>query len=196
MKKTSVVVALIVALLTAAAPVSAAIHVFEPDPADLYGLDHANYVEWGLNLGTGWEFDDVVLTFKNIRNWNADPNSLFIHMLDYAAPGVMLGDDNIWAIQDYFGGQGVLIDAWSDIDPTETGVNLSYSFKDLGFLDDFSAYVANDGIVGFGFDPDCHFWNDGVQLTVIGTSIPEPGTMALFALGMVGGVAAYRRRKQ
>jgi len=163
MKRISFIVALIVALLAVAAPVSASVHVFESDPADLYSLNYANCVEWELNLETGWEIS---------------ANTLYIHMLDDVTPGVKLGDDNVLAIQNYFDGQGVPITAWED--DVFAGADISYSFKDLGFLDNFSASVPNDG----------------VELTVIGTAVPEPGTMILFALGMVSGVAAYRKKKK
>jgi len=53
---------------------------------------------------------------------------------------------------------------------------------------------AADGLFGLAFDPDCHYWNDGVQLT-INAEVPEPATLLLFGLGTLG-LAAYRRRRQ
>ncbi len=196
MKRTLCVAVLVVGFLMAAMPVSAGVFVFEPDPADLGDLRHDNAWTWGLEFADpGWYFEEVVLTFKNIQNTAPlSSNILFIRLLD----DVTLGTTKYWddpnVEEDYFECYGgVLIEAWED--DVFTGVDLTYTFSSLGFLDDWSDYVANDGMVGFGFDPDCHFENDGIELTVTG-AVPEPGTMMLFALGMVSGVAAYRKKRK
>jgi hypothetical protein len=48
---------------------------------------------------------------------------------------------------------------------------------------------AMNGIFGFGFDPDCHYNNDGVTLT-IETSVPVPeptvGLLVTVGLGLFG----------
>ncbi|MCK4632436.1 MAG: PEP-CTERM sorting domain-containing protein, partial [candidate division Zixibacteria bacterium] len=177
-------------------PVSAGIYVFEPTPYDLGDLRHDNAWEWGLDFSGGWYFEEVVLTFKNIRNSNDAPNILFIRLLDDVTVGTTKYWDSPDVESDYFACQGVLIDAWTDDVPGNPSVvDLTYTFSTEGLLGHWSNFVANDGMVGFGFDPDCHFDNDGIELTVTG-AIPEPGTMMLFALGMVSGVAAYRKKKK
>ena len=196
MKRTILVAAILLLSAMMAGQAIATVHVFSPDPANMYNLDHYKYYTWGLDWTAQNErIDDVFVSVKDIRNWwPYEENSLFIRMLDDAALGLYEGDDLTDGIVDYFDGQGVLIDEWSDpVGGYRTrGVNLRYSLKDLGLLNEFRAY-AEDGRVAFAFDPDCHYYNSGVQVTVI-TDTPEPATFVLFGLGLVG--AGLVRRKK
>ena len=194
MKKVITTIALL--LLFTFVTSNAAVHVFQPNPVDAYDLDHYRAYTWGID----WDFGDeeissVILTFDNIRNWNDEPNSLFIRMLDDAPAGLITFPDGDPTLNDYFDGEGLLIDAWTDLAPTGyygTGITLSYNFGDLGILPQFIDYTSNDNF-GFAFDPDCHYWNDGISLTVI-TDAPEPATIFLLSLGLAGGYFLNRKK--
>ena len=71
------------------------------------------------------------------------------------------------------------------------GGNFTYNFSaaDLTVL---AADIASGNNIALGFDSDCHFWNDGITLTINTTvnaqqsGTPEPATLSLFALGLAG----------
>ncbi|MFH1700602.1 MAG: PEP-CTERM sorting domain-containing protein [Candidatus Zixiibacteriota bacterium] len=176
----------------------AGMYTFQPSPADLWDLSHDQAYTWGIS----WDFPEeqiinVKLTFKAIYNWINEDNWLYVHMLDNPPVGTFQISDPAPSNavgSDYFSGQGILIDVWSDPIGGPPGVDLTYSFADLGILDDFNQYSA-DGVFGFGVDPDCHYFNREIKLTVFtSTTIPEPSTVILIGLGLAG-FGFYRRFK-
>jgi hypothetical protein len=61
--------------------------------------------------------------------------------------------------------------------------------------DVLEAYIANGQNIAIALDPDCHFFNDGIALTLTtGPAIPEPLTVVLISAGLAA--AGYRRRRR
>jgi len=101
---------------------------------------------------------------------------------------------------------------WCDTDSSDSINTLVYDFTNLvvkdakgnvlqtisggpASLDQFKSYL-QDGFIGIGFDPDCHYYNDGIKLEVTtrketgGT--PGPAAVLPFAFGLA---ANLKRRR-
>jgi hypothetical protein len=177
-----------------------------------FDLDHHKAYTWrigGVDL-RGKSITSATLTFRNIRNWDSNPNMLFIHLLDATKnAGVSSFQDAtgtpVTDINDNFAGSRYLSNPL--VSPgtantflaqqsfTTTGRDFVYTFT-ADQLRVLSTYFLNGGDIGFGFDPDCHFWNDGIAFTFNTTpdAVPEPTTMLLLGSGLAG--LYYRRKRQ
>ncbi len=189
---------------------SAAQVVLKPSPVDLNELDHAYSYLWKISwaVPAGEIITGAVLSLKDIDDWkHPEPDWLYMHLLDNPSTyrGTLIGSNATgktyrWYDRegggDEFAGEGPLIAVYSDPGPGK--VDLNYDLKQLGLLDELMAY-ASDGNWGIGFDPDCHYYNCGISLTITTTKpsqevIPEPASIILACLGL-STVAAIRRKK-
>jgi hypothetical protein len=191
--------------LAVATSTKAGLVVFHPTPNDLSDLPHAEYFTWGIDftLATNEKITGAVLTFKNIWDWTKESDDhLFVHLLDNPKSGSRSYVDNQGG-GDNFAGKGALVGDWSDPAGGEPqNFNLVLDFGSLGLLDalnNFAETTPGKGKANFGFgiDPDCHYYNDGVTFTITTETqtpiinVPEPATIAILA---IGGLLLHRKR--
>jgi hypothetical protein len=184
---------------------------YTPTPADLNDLDHHSAYTWridNINLAGG-TITGASLTFKNIANWDPNPNMLFMHLFDTAKySGVQSFIDATGApvpqnqIADNFAApllasnpliaSGTGNTYLTQQSFTMTPTTFTYNFTAAQLLA-LQSYIAHGGDIAFGLDPDCHFFNDGVTFKIT-TTVPDTGTTAIL-LGGVFVVLACAQRK-
>jgi hypothetical protein len=192
------VVAALCALAAAGQASATSTVSFQPNPVDMYDLDHDYYYSWGISyqLPSGQTLTGAVLSIANINNTVTGTNILYVNLLDNPQTGVHYGYDgsnnsNYWA-------SSPLVGTYTDTDMNHSQ-NISFDLGAAGLLSTLTTYDAN-GLFGFGFDPECHYDNTGVTLTLtfdaphVGAPVPEPITMA-GVLMAVGALGTYARRR-
>ena len=185
-------------LLAVSSSMTMASTTWQPTPSDLYGLEHGHYYSWGIDWAVppGQTIVGATLSIDNIRNWNNSENDLWIHLLDSVSSGVTSDTDNKNEQIDAFAGQGILLAHLEDLTTSPIDVVIAFGAGEIAALASYAA----DGNFGFGFDPDCHFWNCGITFEVqtrpapSPPPVPAPGALLLGSLG-TGFVAWIRRRK-
>lgn len=180
------------------------------NPHDLWDLDHHEVYVWEIDLAAldGQTITGASLSFDNVNDWTIeDGDILYIRLLsqddigDAEADGVVTWYDFMSIYNGYDGGPpgdaledyGLLLTTYTDDD---TGTNppedFTYEFTDSQ-VSLLNGLLASDGLVGIGFDPDCHYYNDGIALELTTAHMPAPGAVFLGGIGLV--LVGWLRRR-
>jgi hypothetical protein len=167
---------------------------FTPVPSDLYDLDHSYAYSWGFNysIPQGQYIDTASITFNQISDWTNEPNVLYVSLLQNAVNGVGTYYDG--ELSGNFFGSTLGAQQLTQYDNMgTTPFDLKYDFTPTQLTALNAALV--DGNAGLGFDPDCHYYNQGIKMNITTRVVPEPISCVLFVVGSgVFGLAARRRK--
>ncbi len=177
----------------------------------LNSLDHYSMYTWrigGVNLA-GQVIKSATLSISQIYDWSGGTpaDRLFIHLLDTAKyAGVASSSDpppSFPTVNDNFNGanplvasgtQGITLESNLNF-PVNSPQNYTRSFT-ASELQTLTSYINNNGDFAFGFDPDCHYFDNGLTFQmVLGKSapVPEPSSAVLLAT-LAGGILLAIRK--
>jgi hypothetical protein len=191
---------LIVLILAGTVNLLANTYVFQPNPVDLGDLDHTTYYTWGINwnLPATEQITSANFAISNLQNYTVDANDkLYIHVLNtvtgstwsqvnagsYSYYRITIQGTDLDNSGDQFSGQGISLRTVSGNAPLQ-----QYS----EFIPSANWGWLSDGNFGIGLDPDCHWLNNGISLTIVtspvsqNSQVPEPATLVLLGIGLVG----------
>ena len=195
MRKIGVVIITLFALTLFGVSNAAAV-TFIPSPSgDMWDLDHYKYYQWGINwtVPSGETISAAYLEIFNINDWtNETGDILWVNLLNTAPLGVVPSTDNQNSINAFSGPNTFLIDTYTDETPPY-GAVLPGAYLKFNVPATHLYWLA-DGNFGWGVDPDCHYYNTGIQMTIETMPVPEPTTLYLLGLGLVG-LGIWGRKK-
>jgi len=190
--------AIFVLCLAGGSMVSAAVTTFTPPYSDMGDLDHYSYYVWNINLGSinPQDITGASIVLNDIYDWNGgnENDVLYINLLDWqnslksrevyvTNPTLIIGCDSVTGNQ--FGNTNRIaaLGVPEDISigyANRKDVTVDFTEDLLNVLKGFAV----DGKIALGFDPDCHFYNNGITFNVTTATVPAPGAVVLGSIGI------------
>jgi hypothetical protein len=170
----------------------------------LYDLPHTLCYTWGIDfaLNPGETITGATLTYNNIYDWRFEPGDhLYTNLLDNPQALVRAFVDTQDNGNDFTPGSDVtLIGTWEDpAGGVSSDFDLVYVFNSdqLAKLNEYASTAPGSGQsnLGFGFDPDCYYYNSGITFKITTSPIvPAPEAILLGGFGVT--LVGLMRRRQ
>jgi hypothetical protein len=188
------------AMVSGAATVKADL-TYQPFDADLADLPHDYLYVWKVtpSLGAGQTVTGATLQFDNLNDWtNEADDRLYLRLLSNQNINQAVANHTVsaWLPDLYRGwdhegggdslaGYGISLTTYTDTSPAPEDYTYTFTSAQVSRL---NSLIASNGSFGIGLDPDCHYGNDGVTLTlhtatVPTTPVPVPGALLLAGIG-------------
>lgn len=156
-------------------------------------LNHYYAYTWVLNdLNSIGNDATLEIVFHGIYNWvDYEDNILNVYIKDGVDSGNDGYDARLSTYPDWSGWTHIGAWIYEDTDNTNVYPDASY---DVAFIlnmnPEWVSYLTNGNGFTVGFDPDCHFYGDRVD---VNAPVPEPATLVLLGSGLLG-LAGFRRK--
>lgn len=158
------------------------------------GSDEDNPADTATNAASGWiDYGNGMVLYSG---W-ADENTTGGYSADGRVSGITSSSNTTYS-------------TFKSFDTTGNTYTYSFSAAEILKLRDFvttgnlGGSGINSGVLGdiaIALDPDCHFFNDGITLTIdyqnggTGNPVPEPASLLMLGSGLAG-LAGWHRRRQ
>jgi hypothetical protein len=171
-------------------------------PTGMGTIDGNNYYTWNVNwsVPSGNTITAATLSYNNMiltGFGNNNPGILWSHLLNTSSgsgtTGVVTGTDNDLGT-DKFASQGLFLGK-----ETFPVLNVAHNFSYSLDLTTLASY-ASDGHFAIGIDPDCHYTDSSIVLSITYGSLPPQGVPDAGSTVMLLGIALpllglFRRAK-
>jgi len=175
------------------------------DQAALKSMPDTNSFIWELSsaaLNTATTtVTSATLTITCLYDWeNAAADKLYVNLYNTSSGSNVINTVNTNDPSDttnYFAGNpNALLLGTPDGAASDYGLSNPHNYTITFNASQLAALASDlkDGYFGFAFDPDCHWYDNGMTFTYTTAPVPEPGALTLLGIGMAGFAIFGKRR--